>query len=212
MADAGPLGALGLDDRLDQQLRFLVAIDALKHVERRNLTTDGARRENSAEHSWHLALYAHVLAEHSPAPVDVGRVVLMALVHDIVEVDAGDTFVYDAAGRTAQLAREQAAADRLFALLPDDQARTVRDLWDEFCAAATPEAQLAQAVDRLQPIVHNFLTEGVRWRDHGVSAGQVRAVNFAVVDAVPAVGALVRRIVAHAVAVGWLPDDAPASP
>lgn len=209
MADPSPLADLGLEARLAAQLQFLVAIDALKHVERRNLTTDGARRENSAEHSWHLALYAHVLAEHSPEPVDAARVILMVLLHDIVEIDAGDTFVYDADGRAGQAARERAAADRLFALLPADQADAVRVVWDEFCAARTPEARLANALDRLQPILHNFLTEGVRWRDHGVDASQVRAVNLPVTDQVPPVGAVVRRIIVHAVRAGWLPDGDP---
>lgn len=207
MTDPSSLADLGLEARLAAQLQFLVAIDALKHVERRNLTTDGARRENSAEHSWHLALYAHILAEHSPEPVDAARVVLMVLLHDIVEIDAGDAFLYDADGRAEQVTRERAAADRLFALLPADQAESVRRLWDEFCAAQTAEARLANALDRLQPILNNFLTAGVSWRHHGVDARQVRAVNLPVTDQVPPVGAVVRRIIVHAVRAGWLPDD-----
>ena len=208
MADAAPdLADLRLGARLEAQLRFLVAIDALKLVERRNLTVDASRRENSAEHSWHLALFARILAEHSAEPVDVDRVVTMVLVHDIVEIDAGDTFVYDAAGRAAKVVEERAAADRLFALLPLDQAIALRQVWDEFCAGETAEALLANAIDRLQPLLTNFLTAGVRWRDHGITAGRILEVNAPVVDGIPEFGVVLRRIVAHASAAGWLPED-----
>lgn len=196
-----------LGARLEAQLRFLVAIDALKHVERRNLTVDGSRRENSAEHSWHLGLFIRVLAEHSLEPVDVDRVVTMVLIHDIVEIDAGDAFVYDVDERAAKVDEERAAADRLFALLPLDQATMLRQIWDEFCAGETPEAELANAVDRLQPLLHNFLTEGRRWRDHGITADRIMAVNSPIADAIPEFGVVLRRIVAHASAEGWLPAD-----
>jgi putative hydrolase of HD superfamily len=209
-AAAPNVSDLNLDARLEAQLRFLVTVDALKHVERRTLTADGRRLENSAEHSWHVALYVRVLAEHSPEPIDVDRVILMALLHDIVEIDAGDTFLYDVAGRAGQVERERAAADRLFALLPLDQSTLLRAIWDEFCAAESPEARLANAIDRLQPILHNFLTAGERWLAHGISVDQVRTLNLPVTDDVPPLGDVVRRIIAHAAAAGWLADgDAP---
>ncbi|MEO8084309.1 MAG: HD domain-containing protein [Ardenticatenales bacterium] len=209
MADAKPpdIADLDLGARVEAQLRFLVAIDALKHVQRRNLTIDGSRLENSAEHSWHLGLFARVLAEHSLAPVDVDRTVTMVLVHDIVEIDAGDTIVYDTEARAAKLIEERAAADRLFALLPLDQATVLRQVWDEFCAGESPEAELANAVDRLQPLLQNFLTGGQRWRDHGISAERILAVNAPVTDAIPEFGVILRRIVALASKQGWLPED-----
>jgi len=212
-AAAGPSVAdLHLDGRLEAQLRFLVTVDALKHIERRTLTADGRRLENSAEHSWHVALYARVLAEHSPAPVDVDRVILMALVHDIVEIDAGDTFLYDVEGRAEQAGRERVAADRLFALLPLDQSTLLRAIWDEFCAAESPEALLANAIDRLQPILHNFLTSGERWQTHQISVAQVRSANSVVTDQIPALGHVVEQIIAHAAAAGWLAGDAAPAP
>lgn len=161
------------DERLDRQLRFLVEIDRLKSVLRRTLLTDGSRRENSAEHSWHIALMAVLLAEHAPDGTDLDRAVRMLLVHDLVEIDAGDTFAYDASGNDTRAAREQAAADRIFGLLPPDQAAELRALWDEFEAGLTPEARFAVAIDRLQPLMQNVMAGGGTWRAHGVTRQQV---------------------------------------
>ena len=127
---------------LEAQIAFLVEVDKLKSVLRRNYAIHGDRRENSAEHSWHVALFAMVLAEHSNEPVDINRVVKMLVIHDIVEVDAGDTFIYDDAGKETQVAREKRAADRLFGLLPQKQGELFRHLWEEFEAAATPRRSL----------------------------------------------------------------------
>jgi len=158
---------------LAAQLAFLREIDALKHVYRRTTVMDGSRRENSAEHSWHIALAALVLAEHADEPVEVGKVVKLLLLHDIVEIDAGDTFAYDQVGKASQAAREDAAANRIFGLLPDGQARELRALWDEFEAKETPEARFAHAVDRLLPVLHNFATGGGSWHNHGVNYAMV---------------------------------------
>jgi len=161
------------DGRLEQQLRFLVEIDRLKTVRRRTLLTDRSRRENSAEHSWHIALMALLLSEYAQPGLDVTRVVSMLLVHDLVEIDAGDTFAYDVSGNASRVERERNAADRIFGLLPDDQHAMVRALWNEFEAGETPEARFAVAVDRLQPLLQNVMASGGTWRSHGVTMEQV---------------------------------------
>ena len=164
-------------DRLNSQIRFLMEAQKLNQVLRRSVVGDTPRRENSAEHSWHVALMAMVLAEHAIEPVDVSRVVAMLLVHDIVEVHAGDTFVYDAKAKQDQGERERAAADRLFPLLPAPTADEFRALWDEFEAAATPEARFAVAIDRLQPVLMNWSGDGGGWRKHQIDAGRVLDIN-----------------------------------
>jgi putative hydrolase of HD superfamily len=161
------------DERFAQQLRFIVEIDKLKRVLRRTLLTDKSRRENSAEHSWHIALMAPILAEYAAEDVDVLRVVKMLLVHDLVEIDAGDTFAYDADGHLDKEDRERAAADRIFGLLPADQRRELRELWDEFEVSESADARFALALDRLQPLLQNVHADGGTWRSHGVTQEQV---------------------------------------
>lgn len=194
------------EGRLAEQLRFLLELDRLKQVMRRSRVDGGSRRENSAEHSWHLAMFALVLAEHAPEAVDVSRVVAMLLVHDIVEIDAGDTYIYDTAGRATQGEREARAADRIFGLLPEDQRRRVRELWDEFEAMATPESRFAKAMDRLQPLLLNAASAGVSWQEHGISAPRVMAANAVAGEAVPALGPVVEALVAEGVRRGWLAE------
>lgn len=171
------------NQRLEQQLSFLLEIDKLKRVERQTLITGGSRRENTAEHSWHLGLFAMVLSEWSDDPIDVGRALLMCLVHDIVEVDAGDTFAYDTDGYETKAARERAAADRLFGMLPADQDAWMRGLWEEFEAAETAEARFANAVDRLQPVMLNHATaDQSPWKRHRVKLDKVIARNAPIAD------------------------------
>lgn len=170
-ADAGEGG------RLDLQLAFLLEADHLKQVERMTKILGATRRENSAEHSWHLALFALVLAEHTDDAVDVGRTITMLLLHDLVEIDAGDTFAYDEAAHETKERREREAADRLFGLLPDDQGRALRALWEEFEAGESPEARFANAVDRLQPLLLNHANGGGPWREHNISRARVVARN-----------------------------------
>lgn len=158
---------------IEQQLSFLMEIDKLKTVIRRSPLIDQSRRENSAEHSWHLALYALVLARHADAPVDVGRVIQMLLLHDVVEIDAGDTPIHMAAGQSDQEEREAAAADRLYGLLPAGQGAQLRALWEEFEAGASADARFAKALDRLQPLIHNVATGGGTWNEAAVSHAQV---------------------------------------
>jgi putative hydrolase of HD superfamily len=159
--------------RLAQQVAFIAEIDKLKHVQRQTILLDRSRRENDAEHSWHLAMMVLLLAEHSDQPIDSLRVLKMVLIHDLVEIDAGDTYAYDEEAHHDKALREQAAADRLFSMLPEDQGKEFRALWDEFEERATADARFAGAVDRMQPLLHNCLTEGQTWKAHGVRRGQV---------------------------------------
>lgn len=165
---------LTANPRLADQLAFIIEMDRLKHVLRRSPLADGSRRENTAEHSWHLAIMAMTLAEHANEPIDVAKTVRMVLVHDIVEIDAGDTFAYDTSGYEDKAEREQRAADQLFGLLPADQATEYRALWEEFEARETPEARFANAIDRLAPLLLNYLNGGQVYRGNGVTAEQIR--------------------------------------
>jgi putative hydrolase of HD superfamily len=172
-----------MQDRLEQQIRFIVEADRLKEIFRQTLCSRSRRAENDAEHSWHLCLAVIVLAEHANQPgLDVLRVLKMLIVHDLVEIDAGDTFVYDTARMADQHEREARAADRIFGLLPGDQAQDFRALWDEFEERRSPEARFASAVDRFQPILLNCLTEGSSWRRHGITEDRVLARNAMVAD------------------------------
>jgi putative hydrolase of HD superfamily len=159
--------------RLAQQLAFIIEVDRLKSVMRRSRLISDERYENSAEHSWHLALMVLILAEYANEPVDLLRTIKMVLIHDIVEIDAGDTFAYDAVGALDKEAREQEAAARLFGLLPEDQAAELHELWQEFEARQTPEARMANAVDRMMPLMHNYFTRGGSWQRHEVTRPQV---------------------------------------
>ncbi len=165
------------NDRLARQIDFLLEIDKLKSIYRRSYLLTEERNENSAEHSWHVAILAMVLAEHVDEPVDLPRVVQMLLVHDVVEIDAGDTFVYDQDAAARKAEQERKAADRIFGLLPDDQRAELAALWDEYERGDTPEARFAMAVDRLMPLLHNAHTRGKAWREHGVRSEQVIGVN-----------------------------------
>lgn len=161
--------------RIDAQFAFLTEADRLKSVIRATKLCDGSRFENTGEHSWHVALYALVMAEHAIKPVNIDRVIKMMLIHDLVEIDAGDTPIHSNAARdlAAQAAEEQAAADRIFGLLPDDQASAFRALWDEFEAAETDDAIFAKSLDRVQPVISNLETGGQSWVDYNVSRQQV---------------------------------------
>lgn len=165
-------------DRLQRQITFLMEADRVKTILRRNrVVSDPSRRENDAEHMYHFALMAAVLAEYSDAPIDQLRVLKMILIHDLVEIDAGDSFIYDAQALVGKREREERAADRIFNLLPADQAREMRDLWEEFEHEESAEARFAAALDRLQPLLCNYYTEGGAWKEHGVNAAQVFARN-----------------------------------
>jgi putative hydrolase of HD superfamily len=191
-------------DRLAQQIGFILEIDKLKTVLRQTLLIDRSRRENTAEHSWHLAMMAITLADHADRPVDIGRVIRMLLVHDLVEIDAGDTFVYDFAANQDKAAREAAAAERIFGLLPSDQGTELRSLWQEFEARTTPDAAFAAALDRLQPLLHNFHTEGSTWRQHGITVEQVMTLNRTIAQGSQRLWAYTERLIEEALARGFL--------
>ncbi len=172
-----------MNERLEKQIRFILEVDKLKEVFRQTVCTQSRRAENDAEHSWHLCLAVIVLSEHSNSPgLDVLKVLKMCILHDLVEIDAGDTFAYDTAGRATAHEREALAADRIFSLLPQDQAKEFRSLWDEFEEVKTAEAKFAAAVDRFQPCLLNCSTEGSAWKRHGITKDRVIARNSPIAD------------------------------
>jgi putative hydrolase of HD superfamily len=192
-------------ERLRRQVAFITEVDKLKEVFRQTVLTQSRRAENSAEHSWHFALMVVVLAEHSDhQPLDVLRILKMVLIHDLVEIDAGDTFAYDVKHMADQHEREARAATRIFGLLPPDQAAGFRALWDEFEEQRTPEARFALACDRFHPMLLNCLTEGHAWRKHGVTQDRVLARNASVAQGSQAIWAYAVRMIDEAVAKGHL--------
>jgi putative hydrolase of HD superfamily len=202
-----------LPERLDRQLRFVRELDGLKRVLRRTSLVDRSRRENSAEHSWHLATMALALGEYASAGTDLARVVELLLVHDVVEIDAGDTFAFDAAGHVDKAARETAAAERLFGMLPPDLARQFRDRWEEFEAGATPEARFANALDRLQALVQNDAGgDGGTWRAYAVTRDAVLRRMAPIERGAPGLWPVVLDAVERAVAAGHVRDALGAPP
>ena len=193
-------------ERFDQQIRFVLEIDKLKTIVRRTYLLNSDRAENTAEHSWHLAIMAILLAEHANEPVDVARVVKMVLVHDIVEIDAGDTYFYDIAGTLDKSEREHAAAARIFGILPADQGEELRELWEEFEAAHTPDARFALALDRFMPQLHNYHTHGRSWTEHGITADRVLERNACMAEGSEKLWECAKSLLDDAVAKGLLPS------
>lgn len=163
--------------RLEQQINFIMEVDKLKNIVRQNYLADGSRKEDDADHSWHLALMCAILSEHSNQKIDMLKTMIMVLIHDLVEIDAGDTYAYDAEFNLSKQERELAAAERIFNLLPEDQAEEMRSLWDEFEANETPEAKFASTLDRVQPFLLNAASNGKSWKEHGVTFSQVMKRN-----------------------------------
>lgn len=195
-------------NRLRKQIQFILEIDKLKKIVRQSPLTDRSRKENDAEHSWHIALMAVLLIEHAEDKnMDILRVVTMLLVHDLVEIDAGDTFCYDEAGNADKLERETKAADRIFNLLPEDQAAYFRSLWDEFEAKQTAESKYAAAMDRLQPLLHNYNTEGGTWKEHQVPKDQVINRNHPIADGSTFLWEYAAGLIDDAVVKGFLEDS-----
>jgi putative hydrolase of HD superfamily len=200
-----------LTDRLGRQMAFLIECDRLKEIVRQTLNVHTGRQENDAEHSWALCLFVMTLAEHSNQPIDALRVMRMLLIHDIVEIDAGDTFAYDTARLADQHEREAAAATRIFGLLPDDQAAEFRDLWDEFEARQTVDAVFAHAIDRCQAMLLNCLSKGVTWSRHNVRLDQIRARNAPIAEGASALWTHMSRLLDEAVQAGHVTVE-PAPP
>jgi putative hydrolase of HD superfamily len=199
------------EDRLLRQMRFVVEADKLKSIFRRNRLLHGERQENDAEHSWHLALMAIVLAEHADPPIDVLRVLKMVLIHDLVEIDAGDTFGYDEAGLVTQPERERLAADRIFGLLPEDMAHELRAVWEEFEEKQTPEAKFAGALDRMGGVLPSYYNEGGCWREASVTVERVKDRNGVIADGSPALWCYAESLIDDAVAKGYVGGTATTS-
>jgi putative hydrolase of HD superfamily len=192
--------------RLARQIQFIVEVDKLKDIYRQTVLIHSGRAENDAEHSWHLCLLVIVLAEHANLPnLDLLRILKMLIIHDLVEIDAGDTFAYDTQRMADQYAREAEAAERIFGLLPDDQTREFRALWEEFEAKETAEARFATAVDRFQPVLLNLLTQGSAWRRHGVTHDRVVARNRHIAEGSSALWEFAEAMLREAVEDGRLP-------
>lgn len=162
-----------MDERLRKQIEFALEIDKEKNIFRQTHLSNHGRNENDAEHAWHMAIMAYLLREYSNEPIDIGKVMLMCLIHDIVEIDAGDTYAYDLEGQKTQKAREEAAKERIFSMLPEDQKSELSSLFDEFEAYETSEAKFAHAMDNVQPLMLNDSNDGADWREHRVHSSQV---------------------------------------
>ncbi len=199
--------AAEIDADLAARIDFILEVDKLKHVIRRSLLVDGSRQENTAEHSWHLALAVLVLAPQAGPDVDVARAMEMLLIHDLVEIDAGDAYIYDEEARLAAKALEDAAAERIFGLLPADEAARLGGLWEEYEQRSTPTARFAYAIDRLQPLLLNAASGGVSWTENGIRHSQVLAVNAPIADGSAAAWAVATRILDLAADRGALADD-----
>jgi len=194
------------DIRFERQIQFILEVDKLKTILRRTYLINADRVENTAEHSWHLAIGAILLAEHANEPVNITRVLKMVLVHDIVEIDAGDTYFYDEAAEVDKSTREQRAADRLFGILPADQGEELRALWEEFELGETPEARFALALDRFMPQLHNYYTEGRSWNEHGITADRVLERNASIANGSGKLWDCARSLLDDAVERGFLPS------
>lgn len=164
-------------ERIEKQFEFLKEIDKEKNIFRQTYLADGMRKENDAEHAWHMALFVMVLSEYANEDIDVLKTMKIVLIHDLIEIYAGDTYAYDSKGNESKRERELAAADRLFNILPKDQAKEFRALWDEFEENITPEARFANTMDKIQPLMLNNASEGRSWEEHGVHASQVYGRN-----------------------------------
>ncbi len=196
-----------MSQRLKDQIQFLMEIDKLKHVFRRTKLLDGSRYENDAEHAWHLALMAMILSEHSNEPLDLPKVIKMVLIHDLVEIDAGDFFLYDDDLVKEKEKKEREAATRVYGLLPEDQRQELIDLWDEFERKQTAEAKFAGALDRLEPLIQNAHTEGHAWKKHRITKDRVITKNMPIVaNGSETLWAYVEKMIVDSAGKGYFPE------
>lgn len=194
-------------DRLRKQIDFIIEIDKLKRILRQTVLMDCSRQENDAEHSWHLAVMALLLSEYAvECGIDMFRVLKMVLIHDLVEIDAGDTYCYDVERMHDQTEREESAADRIFTILPGDQAKEFRRLWDEFQQRRTPESLFAGALDRFQPLLHNYMTKGYMWKRHSIKKHQVIERNQPIKEGSSLLWAYAEKMIDNAVKRGYLSE------
>lgn len=195
---------LNINERLQKQISFVLELDKMKALYRQTYVLNENRKENDAEHSWHLAVMAFLLAEYSNEPVDVLKVMKMVLIHDVVEIDAGDTYCYDEEGYRSKAEREEKAAQRLFGLLPEDQKKESYDLWREFEENSTAESRFANLLDHIQPLLLNYTKNGISWKEHGVFSDQVRKRNLNSAQASDDIADLIEKIISDAEDQGFL--------
>lgn len=193
-----------MKDRLKKQVEFLLELDKMKNLYRQTYVLHEDRKENDAEHSWHLAILAFLLAEYSNEKIDVTHVMKMVLLHDVVEIDAGDTYCYDNEGYKSKADREEKAAQRIFGLLPDDQRKEFYDLWREFEDSETPDARFAAMLDRIQPLLLNYTKGGISWKEHGIHKEQVLNRNIDYFSESDELAELIKSVIDDAAEKGWL--------
>lgn len=194
-------------DRMKQQIEFLMEVDKVKNIFRQTYLADGKRKENDAEHSWHLALAAFILKEYAAEDVDLLKVIIMVLIHDLVEIDAGDTYAYDEKGAETKRAREEAAADRIFGMLPEDQGLYFRELWEEFEAYESADAKYAHLLDNFQPLLLNHESGGKSWTEHNVKKSQIYKRNERIEEMSPEVWEWMKRLIDEHIAMGQVIDE-----
>jgi len=192
------------NDRLDKQIQFIIELDKLKTILRRSYLTSKERRENSAEHSWHIAVMALLLSEYSNENVNLLHVLKMLLIHDVVEIDAGDTYCYDVKSNNNKLEREKKAAKRIFGFLPEDQEKEMWELWEEFESQQIPDSKFAAALDRLMPMLHNYHTKGRSWKEHNISKDKVIERNAPIQNGSQKLWKYIETIINNAVEKGYL--------
>lgn len=193
-----------MENRLKMQVDFIIEIDKLKRIVRQSYLTDNIRKENDAEHSWHLAMLAIILKEYSDSEIDILKIIKMVLIHDLVEIDAGDTYAYDSKGNQDKWERESKAAERIFGVLPKDQKEEMQGIWLEFEQGKTSEAKFAAAIDRIEPILLNYLSKGKAWKEHGVKKDQVMERNKVIKDASIELWEFIKEIIEESVINGYL--------
>ena len=194
-------------ERLQKQMEFILEVDKVKQIVRQTYLTDGSRKENDAEHSWHLALMAVLLKEYANEEVNLEKVIPMVLIHDLVEIDAGDTYAYDQAGLKTQRERETKAADRIFGMLPEDQGTKFRDLWEEFEAYETAEAKFAHALDNCQPLILNDASGGKSWQEHTVHKSQIYKRNEHTGEGSREIWEYMKQLIEKHIQLGHVLDD-----
>jgi len=193
-----------MNERLKKQLDFMLELDKMKNIYRQTYVLNEDRKENDAEHSWHLAILAFMLEEYAAEPIDTLKVIKMVLLHDVVEIDAGDTYLYDEEGYKSKAEREEKAAQRIFGLLPDDQRDEYYALWREFEDDITYESRFASILDRMQPLLLNYTKGGIAWKEHGVHKEQVLSRNRPYFDASHELAEVIESVIEDAAAKGWL--------
>ncbi len=193
-----------INERLKKQINFMLELDKMKNIYRQTYVLHEDRKENDAEHSWHLAILAFLLAEYASVPIDVTKVMKMVLVHDVVEIDAGDTYCYDEGGNKTKAEREEKSAQRVFGLLPDDQKEEFYSLWREFEDNQTNDSKFAAVLDKMQPVILNYTKNGISWKEHGVYKEQVEKRCLSSADASDKLAELIQSIIDDAASKGFL--------